>query len=262
MLGAITRSFSHKSVSCDMCGKTEVELVSFAFLSMPELLLFACLAIPPWWLGDPSYVGAMRKALASSTQVRGTEAYFDSQLLDHMAPNDIRLLHTWSQRYFEDLSLWRGPGYPVFLALGGEGPEYGAPDGLQRELAEQHGAALITLEHRFYGKSRPTANMSATNLRYLSSELALADATTFIQWWGEQHASTTSSWIAWGGSYSGQLAAWLRLRYPTSVIGSVAYSAPVLSKFDFWEYDAVCTNVLTARAPVVLLESSATPRAV
>jgi hypothetical protein len=99
--------------------------------------------------------------------------------------------------------------------------------------------------------------MSATNLRYLSSELALADATTFIQWWGEQHASTTSSWIAWGGSYSGQLAAWLRLRYPTSVIGSVAYSAPVLSKFDFWEYDAVCTNVLTARALVVLLESSA-----
>ena len=234
-------------------------LVFITQKSLPSMLrsLFACLALPPWWLGDPTYVGAMRKALAGSTQVRGTEAYFDSQPLDHMAPNDIRLAHTWSQRYFEDLSLWRGPGYPVFLALGGEGPEYGAPGGLQRELAEQHGAALITLEHRFYGKSRPTANMSATNLRYLSSELALADATTFIQWWGEQHASTTSSWIAWGGSYSGQLAAWLRLRYPTSVIGSVAYSAPVLSKFDFWEYDAVCTNVLTARALVVLLESSA-----
>ena len=30
---------------------------------------------------------------------------------------------------------------------------------------------------------------------------------TFIHWWGDQHASAGSRWIAWGGSYSGQLAA-------------------------------------------------------
>ena len=33
-----------------------------------------------------------------------------------------RVASLWSQRYFEDTSLWGGPGFPVFLSLGGEGP--------------------------------------------------------------------------------------------------------------------------------------------
>ena len=113
-------------------------------------------------------------------------------------------------------------------------------------FAQKHGAALIALEHRFYGQSHPTANMSAANLVHLDAEQALADAAQFIWWWSEQHKRTTRSFISWGGSYAGQLAAWMRLRYPTSVAGAVAFSAPVLAQLDFYQYNRVVTDVVRA----------------
>jgi len=55
---------------------------------------------------------------------------------------------------------------------------------------------------------------------YLSSEQALADFVTLIN-----HIKLTtpraaaSPVVAFGGSYGGMLAAWLRMKYPHSVIG-------------------------------------------
>ena len=43
-------------------------------------------------------------------------------------------------------------------------------------------------------------------------------------------------WVSFGGSYSGALAAWLRLLYPGTVGGGVATSGPVLAKVNFYEY--------------------------
>lgn len=46
------------------------------------------------------------------------------------------------------------------------------------DIAPQYKAALVFVEHRFYGKSLPFANDSFSALRnvgYLSSEQALAD---------------------------------------------------------------------------------------
>ena len=42
-------------------------------------------------------------------------------------------------------------------------------------LAQQHQACVVALEHRFYGESRPTSDMSVESLRVLSSQQALAD---------------------------------------------------------------------------------------
>lgn len=64
----------------------------------------------------------------------------------------------FSQRYFVN-ELFYKPGGPVFLMIGGEGPANPAwmQDGTWLTYAEKLGALCFMLEHRFYGKSRPTA---------------------------------------------------------------------------------------------------------
>ena len=38
--------------------------------------------------------------------------------------------------------------------------------------AQKFGALLVALEHRFYGESKPTDDLSTDNLRFLSSQQA------------------------------------------------------------------------------------------
>lgn len=55
-------------------------------------------------------------------------------------------------------------------------------------------------------------DLSTANLRYLTSEQALADFAAFITAYRELDPEVSSSaWISFGGSYSGSLSAWMRL---------------------------------------------------
>jgi hypothetical protein len=47
-------------------------------------------------------------------------------------------------------------------------------------LAKQHSAMLVNVEHRFYGQSYPTKDMSTENLSLLSADQALADLARLI----------------------------------------------------------------------------------
>lgn len=46
--------------------------------------------------------------------------------------------------------------------------------------------------------------------------------------------SDVSKVITIGGSYPGNLAAWFRLKYPSVTTGSIASSAPVTAKTNFY----------------------------
>lgn len=86
---------------------------------------------------------------------------------------------------------------------------------------------------------------------HLSSEQALADLANFITYINSRYnlSADTTKWIAFGGSYPGSLAAWLRQKYPHLVHGAVSSSGPLLAKADFREYYEVVRDSLAAYNP-------------
>ncbi|XP_030632674.1 thymus-specific serine protease [Chanos chanos] len=169
------------------------------------------------------------------------------QRLDHFNGADTRV---WKQRYFVNDSFYK-PGGPVFLMIGGEGPANPAwmQYGTWLTYAEKLGALCLLLEHRFYGKSHPTEDLSTDNLHYLSSRQALADLAHFRTVIAEERGLTDRKWVAFGGSYPGSLATWFRLKYPHLVHASIATSAPVYATVNFPEYLEVVWRSLASESP-------------
>lgn len=172
-------------------------------------------------------------------------AQWFTQKLDHFSPSEIR---TWKQRYFVNDSFYdyKNPG-PVFLMIGGEGPADARwmVKGAWIDYAKKFNALCINLEHRYYGESHPTDDLSVKNLKYLSSHQALADLANFINAMNIKYELISDTkWIAFGGSYPGSLAAWLRMKYPHLVHASISSSGPLLAKLNFIEYFQVVVNAL------------------
>jgi len=108
--------------------------------------------------------------------------------------------------------------------------------GLMWENAGKFGATMVFAEHRYFGKSLPefvpqTGVPPPLNaLTFLSAEQALADFATLIDFLRKDEGFDAV--VAFGGSYGGMLASWLRIKYPWSVDGVIAGSAPILSFID------------------------------
>lgn len=169
-----------------------------------------------------------------------------TQSVDHF---DAQNQNTWQQRYFVNDQYYTAGG-PVFLMLGGEGtanPIWLTDNTQMVNWAQQYGALMFLIEHRYYGNSQPFPDLSTANLQYLSSEQALADAASFHDAMMAKYSLPGGTpWISFGGSYSGALSAWLRLKYPHVVVGAVASSAPVQPELDFSQYLDVVTASLTS----------------
>lgn len=93
---------------------------------------------------------------------------------------------------------------------------------------------LIIYIARYYGESMPFGNKSydsTAHLGYLSSEQALADYVDLIDYLQRTYSVSKDlrrlPVVAFGGSYGGMLSAWIRMKYPSSVIGAIASSAPI-----------------------------------
>ncbi|KAJ6641062.1 putative serine protease K12H4.7, partial [Pseudolycoriella hygida] len=157
------------------------------------------------------------------------------QRVDNFNPQN---LDTWLQRYYINDEFYT-PGSPIFLFLAGEWTitPYRMNYSLMHDMAEDLNANILYLEHRFYGESRPTPNVTDENLRLLSPEQALADTAHFINHIQATIPGASSSpFILVGGHYSASLAVWFRQAYPHLALGVWASSAPLVSIVDFDQF--------------------------
>jgi hypothetical protein len=210
----------------------------------------ASLAITPFSLHHIPRIHAQREASLTAAAQNSTQrpSYNFSVPIDHFH-NDTRYEpHADGEfplRYWVDDSHYR-PGGPVIMIGSGELTSVlrlpYLETGIGKILAEATGGLTVLLEHRYYGSSYPVPDLSPANMRFLSTEQALADTAYFarhIQYPGLEHmnlTSRTTPYIFYGGSYAGAFAALLRKIYPDDFAGAISGSGVPQVIDDWWGY--------------------------
>ncbi|KAE8154696.1 serine carboxypeptidase S28-domain-containing protein [Aspergillus avenaceus] len=148
-------------------------------------------------------------------------------------------------RYWFDATHYRSGG-PVFVIAAGETDATARfpflSQGIVTELAAAYNGIGVILEHRYYGESYPVEDLTTENIRFLSTDQALADYAYFasnIEFPGLEHLNLTAKstpWIAYGGSYAGAFVAFLRKLYPDVYWGAISSSGVTEAIIDFWQY--------------------------
>ena len=114
--------------------------------------------------------------------------------------------------------------------------------GILAQLAEATGGISVIMEHRYYGYSFPTRYLTTKDLRFLTTEQALADEAYFAQnvkFPGMEDMDLTSNsvpWISYGGSYAGAFSAFLRTQYPDVFWGAISSSGVTKAIYNYWQY--------------------------
>eukprot|EP01107_Rhizomastix_libera_P014273 TRINITY_DN439_c0_g1_i1.p1 TRINITY_DN439_c0_g1~~TRINITY_DN439_c0_g1_i1.p1 ORF type:complete len:481 (+),score=118.16 TRINITY_DN439_c0_g1_i1:1-1443(+) len=186
------------------------------------------------WLRFPRFFNK-QSATMQSAAVSTVAEYYD-QRVDHFNPLSS---DTFKQLFFQKDFGSGSNNRIVFFYFNGEGPLAShAVDGdnFVIQTAKRYKAILVTHEHRYYGTSFPTKDLSTSNLRFLSTEQALEDAAQFQTWFSKSHNLNNATWVICGGSYSGFLSTAYRVRYPHLVQAAWSSSGVVLPKVDYVEY--------------------------
>ena len=160
--------------------------------------------------------------------------YWFLQRIDHFRgtiPTNGNI--SWAQRYYIcSQSTFNPDNGVIFFYTGNEGDVtlYINHTGLMWENAASFNALLVFAEHRYYGASLPFGNDTFNHMDYLSSAQALADYIVLLDYVKETYAGSSSNYvpvISFGGSYGGVLSAMIRAKYPGSIDGAIAASAPL-----------------------------------
>lgn len=182
--------------------------------------------------------------------------FYDDQLVDHFNGDTS----TWSNRYYKSTNHFLGPGHPIFLIVGGEGA---LDNGMLYPFVTQHlaprfGAAVIQIEHRFYGPYQPIMGRDATVqelLALLTPQQAMADMIQLSKHFKselgcsqyDRKSEHYCPFVTVGGSYPGFLSAMFRLVYNDFVDISYAASAP-LKLYDQTADQNVYYDIVTTAA--------------
>jgi hypothetical protein len=164
--------------------------------------------------------------------------FFD-QLVEHSNPK----IGNFVQRYIYHENYWKGPGSPIILVAGGEFSISYSSNGTNAHdhgiiedhtavvLAKRIGAAVLAIEHRYFGTSVPFMNL--TDMRYNSVENSIADLINFARTvrlpfdpTGNSHAPQVP-WVLVGCSAAGAISAWLERREPGTFWAYHLFSATV-----------------------------------
>ena len=173
---------------------------------------------------------------------------FFVQKLDHA---DNSSTTTFQQRYQLDTSRFK-PGGPILFYQGAESTEFFCIEGVHfSDMAEDLGAALVAIEHRFFGGSFPAGvgadNATKEDFLPLTMENVVADSVALVQWVKNTvPGAQNSRVIVNGGSYGASVATVDRLWYPEVFYAAWA-SAPQLrsfgpdldandDKYGFWDW--------------------------
>lgn len=180
--------------------------------------------------------------------VRGRPSYNFSVPVDHFHNETKYEPHSddfFDLRYWIDDTYYK-PGGPVILIASGEVTSVlrlsYLEQGIGKILAEATGGLTVVLEHRYYGTSYPVPDLSTENMRFLSTEQALADTVYFarnIRYPGLEKYNLTShetAYIPYGGSYAGTFVALLRKIYPDDFWGAIAGSGVPYIYHEYWQY--------------------------
>ncbi|KUJ19308.1 uncharacterized protein LY89DRAFT_488275 [Mollisia scopiformis] len=175
-------------------------------------------------------------------------AYNLSVPIDHFHNDSMYEPHsngTFNLRYWFDATYYKAGGPVIVLQSGEDEGTDRLPylqKGLLHELAVATNGIGVVLEHRYYGTSWPVPDLSTENMRFLTTDQALADEAYFaknVVFEGLEHLNLTApnvAYIGYGGSYAGAFNAFLRKLYPDVFWGTISSSGVVEAIWDYWTY--------------------------
>ncbi|KAI1814919.1 peptidase S28 [Poronia punctata] len=168
--------------------------------------------------------------------------------IDHFHNDSLYEPHSddkFNLRYWFDAQYYK-PGGPVIVLAAGETDGADRLPFLQKgivyQLAKATNGLGVILEHRYYGSSIPTEDLTTESLRFLTTDQALADTAYFannVKFAGLENVDFSpkkTPWIAYGGSYAGAFVALLRKLYPDAYWGAISSSGVPEAIYDYWKY--------------------------